>query len=1020
MAVWRLSGSQFVDIRGIILSIDLSAEQIQDHLTDFQGLIKHRVDELLLVASIYDSFLLAGDGQLQDLISNEFANTNLYHAPKITRVSKASKALKMVREDNPYKLILLTMNLGDMQIFPFVRELRDLGITVPIILLTYDNRELKLMVDTNTEELLDYIFVWQGDFRILMAMVKLVEDQQNIDRDASLIGVQAIILVEDSVRFYSSYLPIIYTEIMRQSQLLLGEGLNLAHRMIRLRGRPKILLCRTYEEACITFDKHQNNLMGIITDLEFPREGKIDKQAGIRFIKKIRQQLPELPVLLQSNQSQVNDLADELDVSSLKKSSSKLLHELRHFMRHNFGFGDFVFRMPNGDIVARAKDLHSLEKLLEHIPDESLALHALNGHFSRWLKSRTEFSLAAGIAKSKWNDHPDAASVREFLICKLRAYRLDRMRGIVSEFNPDTFDSTNSLAQVGNGSMGGKARGLSFVRHLINLSQLRFKFAGIKISIPPAVILCTEVFDQFMELNDLEEFVLDCENDQQIRERFCSAKFPPLFKIDLQKIVELMDYPLAVRSSSLLEDSQYQPFAGIYRTIMLPNDDPDLGKRLSELVRAVKLVYASTYCKAAKGYIRSTPYRMEEEKMAVVIQRLQGTAAGGYFYPTLSGAARSYDYYPTHPAQSADGVASVALGLGHLVMDGSQIVRFCPKYPNRAQSFSNADDVLRYSQRQFCALQLKSIKANTENIEGSELEFLDLELAEKHGNLDNLASVFSLNDNRIYDGLSHTGPRIISFAPILKYDQFPLAAIIQDLLEIGEKGMSRNVEVEFAASLTPAEGELKEFSVLQMRPMVTNRELENIKLDIKEPADILCRCDSVLGSGRLEDLKDIIVVDIDKFQRGCSLQVAEEVGKLNQLLIDEDRNSILIGVGRWGSSDPWLGIPITWDQINSAAVIVEAGFHDMQITPSQGSHFFQNLTSLGIGYFSINPELGEGLLDWQWMRKQNALVEYEFTRLIRFKDSLQVLMNGRERAGIILKPGISLRSDTSSRGSSNS
>ncbi|MFA7330786.1 MAG: PEP/pyruvate-binding domain-containing protein [Candidatus Delongbacteria bacterium] len=973
-----------------------------DHIAGFQELIQNRVNDILLVASMYDAFLLAQDGQLQDLITSEFANLNLVHAPKITRVSRAGKALDVLQQGAHFDLILLTANVGDMHVLQLVRQLRASGVTAPVILLAYDSRHLAPLLNSQDEGLIDHVFVWQGDFRILLAIVKLVEDKLNVEHDSRVMGVQSIILVEDNVRFYSSYLPSIYTEIVQQAHRLMDEGLNLAHKMIRMRARPKILLARTYEEAWEAFEAQKDHLLGIITDLEFPRAGRVDPDAGMHLIQAVRAVSPELPILLQSNQPHVHELGDRLGVGAVHKNSRNLLKEVRHFMRDNFGFGDFTFRLPDGTPIARARDLQGLEKQLAGIPEISLRFHAERGHFSKWLKARTEFALSSLLEPRRVSEFASMEAMRHYLIDLLGAYRQARTRGMVSEFNPETFDPRNSLAQIGKGSMGGKARGLSFVRHLLALGDLGHRWPGVRVSIPPAVVLCTEVFDQFMELNDLQEFALECDDDALIRQRFRQAIFPPLFQLDLRHLVELMDHPLAVRSSSLLEDSQYQPFAGIYRTIMLPNHAPELDRRLHELLDAIKLVYASTYSRAAKSYMRSTPYRMEEEKMAVIVQKLQGALHGDVYYPAISGTARSTNFYPTAPAEDKDGVASVALGLGHLVSEGSETIRFCPKYPRHLGLYMNAGEALQYSQKQFYALRV-SQDSHVGAAEGAELELLGLEQAEQDGSLAWVGSVYSHENDAVFDGLSRAGQRFVSFAPVLKHELFPLAEILSRLLRVGARGMSRPVELEFAVNLFPASGERREFSILQMRPMVLSMELDELSLEA-EPEQVICRSESVLGAGRLDDLRDILVVDVESFERRHTRQVAAEVGAFNRQLVQEERGYLLVGVGRWGSSDPWLGIPVSWDQISAVRVIVEAGFRDLIVTPSQGSHFFQNLTALGIGYFTVNPEQGQGELDWSWLLGQPAFQRGDFVRHLRLEQPISVLMNARSRAGVIIKP----------------
>lgn len=981
-----------------------------DHIAGFQELIQHRVGEILLVASMYDAFLLAQDGQLQDLLTSEFANLNLVHAPKLTRVSRAGKALDLLESGHPVDMVLLTVNVGDMHVLQLVRRLRAAGVRVPIILLAYDVRHLEPMLAGPDAALIDHVFVWQGDFRILLAIVKLVEDHLNVAQDSTVMGVQSILLVEDNVRFYSSYLPSIYTEIVQQAHRLMDEGLNLAHKMIRMRARPKILLARTYEEAWELYQAHKDNLLGIITDLEFPRQGVPELLAGQRLIEAVRAENPELPILLQSNQPDVLELGQRLGVGAVRKNSRNLLKELRAFMHENFGFGDFVFRLPDGTPIGRARDLLALERMLEQVPEATVRYHAERGHFSKWLKARTEFALSRELEPRRVSEFASIDEMRHYLIRLLGDYRLDRTRGIVSEFHAETFDPRNSLAQIGKGSMGGKARGISFVRHLLSQADMGERWPGVRVAIPPAVVLCTEVFDQFMELGDLQDFALECEDDEEIRRRFRQAIFPPLFQIDLRHVVELFDGPLAVRSSSLLEDSQYQPFAGIYRTIMLPNSAPDREQRLRELIEAVKLVFASTYSQAAKSYMRSTPYRMEEEKMAVVVQRLQGARHGEHFYPAISGTARSTNFYPVEPALDRDGVANVALGLGHLVSGGAETLRFCPKFPRHLGLHQHAGEALQHSQKHFYALRLAQ-DSRVGADEGAELDLLDLAQAERDGSLAWVGSVYNPENDAIYDGLSRPGARFVSFAPVLKHERFPLAEILSRMLRMGARGMSRPVELEFAVNLFPAPGEAMDFSVLQMRPMVLSQELEELDLEVEE-SRLLCRSASVLGAGRLDTMRDVVVVDVSCFERRHSRQVAMEVGRLNRRLVEEGRGYILMGVGRWGSSDPWLGIPVSWDQISGARVIVESGFRDLVVTPSQGSHFFQNLTALGIGYFTVNPQQGEGLLDWDWLLGQSGNGESgvqverqgDFVLHLRHNEAFRVLMNARSRSGVILKP----------------
>jgi CheY-like chemotaxis protein len=986
-----------------------------DLIAGFQNLIQRRVNEILLVASEYDAFILAQDGQLQDLILSEFVNMNLYHAPKITRVARASRALSMLapgresrepeEEDSlssgSYDMILMTTNVGDMQVLEFARSLRNAGVQVPVILLAYENRELEELLERSEMEYVDQVFVWQGDFRILLAIVKYVEDFWNLEHDTKVMGVQVIILIEDNIRFYSSFLPNIYTEVVKQSQRLIFDGLNLAHRMLRQKARPKILLCTNYDQAWSFFERYADFVLGIITDLEYPKGGVNIPDAGAQFARQVRGRFPDMPVMIQSSQPRVMEYASSLNTAVARKDSPTLLKELRTFMQENFGFGDFVFRDETGRELARARDLQTLERILTEIPDQVLLYHASRDHFSKWLKARTEFGLARKLQARKVDSYPGPEDLRNDLIACLRNFRLDRTRGVVAEFKRDTFDPTNSFAQMGQGSMGGKARGLSFVRHLINRHELWNSVPGVRITIPPAVMLNTGVFDDFMELNGLEEIAISEPDDTVILARFLDGEFPPQYLDNLKAIVQLMDYPLAVRSSSLLEDSQYQPFAGIYRTCMLPNSNHDPEIRLEYLLRAIKMTYASTYSREAKAYIDSTPYRLEEEKMGVIIQKLVGQRHGDRFYPSMAGVARSWNFYPSGPMQAADGVANVVLGLGRMVVDGGSSLRFCPRYPQHHSQFGTMRDYLDYSQKVYYGLDLGHTGDGV--VDDNNLPSWRVADAEKEGTLGPVASVFSPENQAVYDGLSRPGVRLVTFAPVLKHGLFPLPQVLDKVLTLGTRGMSRPVEIEFTAQLAVEGEELPEFSVVQMRPLVLTREVEEIRLDqIPEPTRV-CYSTKVLGAGNLE-LVDIVCVNYGSYERRRSKEAALEVGRLNLRLKQLKRRYLLIGVGRWGSSDPWLGIPVTWDQINGASVIIESGFKDFIVTPSQGSHFFQNLSSLGIGYFTVNPDEGDGMLDWAFLSDTPAEEEGELFRHLHFATPFTIRMDGRRGCGVVIKP----------------
>jgi hypothetical protein len=969
----------------------------------FQDLAQHRIENILLVSSLYDSFILAEDGQLGELILSEFLDLSFRHSPGITRVSSGAEALDLASAGSRFNLIITSMHVGDMDALTLARRVRQAGLRIPVVLLAYDTRELGIFLGRHDTSDLERVYLWQGDVTILLAIVKEIEDRLNVAHDTALMGVQVVIVIEDNVRYYSSFLPVIYSELMHHSQQLAPEGLNLSHRLMRIQARPKILLCRTFEEAWGYFSAYKENVLGVISDIAFPMDGVMCAEAGVEFARKVREAHADVPVALQSAVPENRALAESVGAAFLQKDSPVLLHDLRRFMIENFGFGDFIFRLPDGTEVARASDLRSLEELLKTVPGESIAYHSERNHFSKWLKARTEFAVAYHMRPRKVSDFADNEELRRDLCDSIRQYREQRDRSTIADFDRHTFDTRSRFTRIGTGSLGGKARGLAFVNHLLDEYAVRNRFPEVRIAVPPSAVVATDTFDRFLDDNDLRGFAIECDDDQEIVRRFLASPLPADVVDDLSSFLELIRYPLAVRSSSLLEDSQYQPFAGIYATYMLPNDDPDHGARLHQLQATIKRVYASTFTRHAKGYLAATPYRLEEEKMAVILQKLVGSVRGTRFYPDFAGVARSHNFYPVPPMSPADGVAAVALGLGATVVDGEPCLRFCPRYPRHLLQFSSVKAALKNSQRQFYALQLG--RSDAAWAAGPvDLPRFGLEQAEADGVLGMLASTYSRENDAIYDGLSRPGVRLISFAPILKHGFFPLPEILDLLLNIGERGTSSAVEVEFAVDLPVTPGERAEFGFLQLRPLALSREAAELAITDEDRARAICHSSSVLGNGRLDRIHDVIVVDYHRFDRERSPDVALDVARFNRRLVADNVPYVLIGVGRWGSSEPFLGIPVTWDQIAGARAIVEAGFRDFTVTPSQGTHFFQNLTSSNVGYFTANPDAGEGFVDWDWLAAQPAAEEASCVRHLRFDRPVVVKMNGKTNQGVILKP----------------
>ena len=975
-------------------------------IKEFQKLMRYKIREILLVSSLYDYYLFEEDGRLYELLREEYQVLNLSQAPEITHVTTGSEALELAVTENTYDLIITTMHIEDMHVIKFAQMVRRAGLTVPIILLAYDNKERKELVANYDTAIFDRIFIWQGDFRLLIGIVKYAEDRINVENDTSSVGVQVIILVEDNVKFYSTYLPIIYTEVFKQSQRLIYEGVNITHKFLRMRARPKILLCTTYEEAWQYYTKYEDYILGIITDSNFRHMGVRDPEAGIKFAKSVKARHEDIPILLQSSNQDYEKKAFEAGTSFLLKGSPRLLHELRDFMINNFGFVDFIFQTPDGKVVGRAANLKTLEEQLRIVPNESIRYHAERNHFSKWLKARTEFWLAHKLRPRKVSEFETIVDLRDDLITSIDIYQELRLRGIITEFSKESFDPKNSFARIGSGSLGGKARGLGFVNTLINNNKIRYKFENVEISVPSAVVIATDVFDQFLDMNRLDVFTLSSYSDAEITNKFTDATvFPSEIKKKLLDFLETVKEPLAVRSSSLLEDSQFQPFAGVYQTYMISNNDPDINVRLNELLQCIKGVYASTFYKKAQDYMKATAYRLEEEKMAVIVQRLVGSKHDGRFYPDFAGVAKSYNFYPVPPQKSSDGIAMVALGLGRQVVDGGNAVRFCPKYPRHLLQFYSTKETIRNAQQEFYALVYNE-KRDAEPLQPEQMvKQYELSYAEQDKTLYSVGSTYSVEDDEVYDGISRKGRRIVTFAPILKQKTFPLAEILDMLLDLGAWGMGVPVEIEFAVNLAVAPGHRRDFAMLQMRPLVISQEVEELNVENYQREDLICQSRQVLGNGAVNGIYDIVVVDINKFDRSKSRDAALEVSQINSKLLDQKRPYILIGVGRWGSLDHWLGIPVTWDMISGASVIVESGFKDLNVTPSQGSHFFQNITSFKVGYFTIDPINEQDFIDWDWLSSHKAIEEKNFTKHLLFDQPISVKINGHKNKGVILKPG---------------
>jgi CheY-like chemotaxis protein len=988
--------------------IAASILDVEERFEGFENLMPFKVQNILLVSSLYDSFILREDGRLNELLIDESLELNLWRIPGITHVSSCAEAVDLARSQPQFNLIVTNLTVGDMNAAQLAREVKQAGLDVPVVVLAYDYREIKNFVARNPVTDIDRIFLWQGNARILIAIVKYIEDKRNVLHDTQAIGVPVLLVVEDNIRYYSSFLPVIYTELIKQSRRVIQEGINVAHKLMRMQARPRILLSSNFEDAAGLVQEYRNYLIGLVSDVEFPWEGKLSPEAGFELARMVKSLVPDVPVVLQTSRTEFRPRAQAAGYSFLRKRSPTLLQDLRGILTEQFGFGDFVFRLPDASEVGRAQDLNELEKRLQTVPGESLVFHSQSNHFSHWLMARTEFALAAKLRPRKVSDFASPEHLRRDLIESIHEYRREQSEVLIGDFRADTFKPSESgFLRIGSGSLGGKARGLAFVRHLLRKSRIARRFPGVRISVPPAVVLATDVFDQFVAENNLLDFALHCEDDAEIQRKFLAAPLSASLNNDLKSFLAQVNHPLAVRSSSLLEDSQYQPFTGVYETFMLGNQqaDPQVGPedRLAALSEAIRRVYASTFSRHAKAYVRATPYRLEEEKMAVILQQVVGTPHGERFYPDFSGVVRSRNYYPVPPMTFEDGIAAVALGLGRAVVDGGKCLTFCPRYPQNLVQFSSVEDILTNSQTEFWALELHG---SPEGRPGHwhERRF-SLDAAESDGTLRAVASTYSRDNHAIYDGVSRPGARIVTFAPMLKHSTFPLAEILDVLVRAGEDALGNPVEIEFAVRLPQQDGPVTaEFGFLQIRPLTLGSDSEDLVLEDVQPEQLICQSSKVLGNGRIENLHDVVVVDSQRFERSRSQEVATAVARFNRRLNEENRPYLLIGVGRWGSTEPWLGIPVEWDEISGARVIVEAGFRDFRVTPSQGSHFFQNLTAFQIGYFTVNPDAGEGSVDWQWLTEQAAVEEEGCVRHLQFAEPIRVVMNSHTSQGVIFKP----------------
>lgn len=965
----------------------------------FNKLMQKRINNVLLVCSTYDAFMLEEDGRINEKIFREYASQNLRYPPQFSRAESSEKAFELLNNSH-FDLIITMLNIGKVDAFELANRIKQKYPNKPIVVLTHFSKEVTSKLANEDLSSIDYVFSWLGDTGLLLAIIKLIEDKMNAENDIEKIGVQAILLVEDSIRYYSSYLPTIYKVIFGQQNELMTEGLNENQKTMAKRARPKILLAKTYEEALVLYNKYKNNLLGVISDISFPKNGVIDSQAGLKLCRSIRNEIHQMPILLQSSDEKNKNLSISLQASFIHKYSKTLLADLKNYIKYNYGFGDFIFKDPiTNNEIDRANNLNTLQVKLLTIPHETLEFHVRHNHFSRWLIARALFPLADLFKQKSREDFNHIEEVRNYLIDTIENFRKSKAHGVIACYN----DEYAVFSRIGDGMLGGKARGLAFADFLIKKHKIIHKFENVYITIPRTTVLTTDVYDEFLEINDLYKMVADDMNDENILMHFVNAKLPEHISEQLQLFINMVDKPLAIRSSSLLEDSQYQPFAGVYATYMVPNNDKNIHVRLQQLEIAVKSVFASVFFKDSKAYIAATSNLIDEEKMAVVIQEVVGKEYRNKFYPSISGVARSVNFYPVGQEKPNDGIANIAFGLGKTVIDGGVSLRFCPAYPKNILQLSNPDTALRSTQKEFMALNMSSNSFYPSIDENVNLIKVDLSEAVTDNSLKHIVSTFNFEDQVIRDGFYHDGMKIVTFANVLQYNIFPLAEILNTLLDIGQREMNNHVEIEFAVNMDVPEGEPMIFSFLQIRPVVEVIEKQHVQIEQFNTDSSIIISNSALGNGVINDLRDIIYVKQDSFDALNNTKIASIIEQLNLKMLEENRKYILIGPGRWGSRIPSLGIPVKWSQISEARLIVEAGLDKYRIEASQGTHFFQNLTSFHVGYFSVNPYINDGFYNIDYLSSLPALYEDDYLRHVQFEKPIIVKIDGRKSKGVVLK-----------------
>ena len=966
----------------------------------FVNLMMRRIYNVLIVANPYDAFMLEDDGRVEEKIYNEYVELGLRYPPTFTQVSTTEEAREVLRTMHIDLVICMPGN-ADNDAFSVARDIKAEFPHMHCIVLTPFSHGITKRMENEDLSIFDYVFCWLGNTNLILSIIKLIEDKMNLEHDINEGGVQMILLVEDSIRFYSSILPNLYNYILAQSKRFATEALNRHSATLRMRGRPKVVLARNYEEAMALYERYSDNVLGVISDVRFPIHGEKDSEAGLKLMREIRQNDPYLPLILESSESENRAKAEAEGFRFVDKNSKKMSLDLRKMLEEHFGFGDFIFRDPK--TKAEIMRIHSLKELQDNIfkiPDDSMLYHISRNHMSRWLSARAIFPVSMFLKTVTWERLKDITAHREIIFDAIVQYRHMKNIGVVAVFDRMKFDAYSHFARIGEGSLGGKGRGLAFLDNIIKMHPEFNSLEGAKVQIPRTVVLCTDVFDQFMEQNNLYQIALSDASDDDILRHFLRAQLPDSLIADFFTFFEAVKSPIAIRSSSLLEDAHYQPFAGIYSTYMIPYLD-DKYAMLEMLACAIKGVYASVYYRDSKAYMTATSNVIDQEKMAVILQEVVGKQYDGRYYPNISGVLRSLNYYPIGDERAEDGIASLALGLGKYIVDGGQTLRVSPYHPHQVLQTSELETALRETQTRFYALDTRHVGNDFKVDDGFNILDLKVKEAERDNSLNFIASTYDPYDQVIRDGLYDGGRKVISFAGVLQQNVFPLPELLQMSMRYGAEAMRRPVEIEFACNLNS--DRTGSFYLLQIRPIVDQKQMLDEDLAAIPDADCLLRSHNSLGHGVTEDVTDVVYVKTDdRFSAADNPTIAREIEKLNKEYLDRGTNYVLVGPGRWGSSDSWLGIPVKWPHISAARVIVEVALKNYRIDPSQGTHFFQNLTSFGVGYFTIDENRNDGCFHKATLDAMPAVEETEHVRVVRFEKGLRIMMDGKKGEGVVV------------------